>query len=91
MSVTQSYKDWTKTLSPLHQKLLYTQTEYKGANFNQYIKTNPSEFDKNKEDIIAQRLKYLDKRLAVIGNCWQNLYPQELVSYQNWWKKIQAA
>tara|TARA_Y100001937_G_scaffold122789_1_gene184542 strand:- start:1349 stop:1852 length:504 start_codon:yes stop_codon:yes gene_type:complete len=40
LSVTQSYKDWTKTLSHAHQKLLYTQTEYKGANFNQYIKVN---------------------------------------------------
>ena len=57
----------------------------------EYIKTNPSEFDKNKEEIIAQRLKNKAKRLAVKGNCWQNLYPQELVSYQNWWKKIQAA
>ena len=56
-----------------------------------YIKTNPSEFDKNKEEIIAQRLKNKAKRLAVKGNCWQNLYPQELVSYQNWWIKIQAA
>ena len=57
----------------------------------EYIKTNPSEFDKNKVEIIAQRLKNKAKRLAVKGNCWQNLYPQELVSYQNWWKKIQAA
>ena len=56
-----------------------------------YIKTNPSEFDKNKEEIIAQRLKNKAKRFAVKGNSWQNLYPQELVSYQNWWKKIQAA
>ena len=56
-----------------------------------YIKTNPSEFDKNKEEIIAQRLKNKAKRLAVKGNCWQNLYPQELVSYQNWWIKIQPA
>ena len=43
LSVTQSYKNWTKTLSPQHQKLLYTQTTYKGANFNQYIKTNPDD------------------------------------------------
>ena len=57
----------------------------------EYIKTNPSEFDKNKEEIIAQRLKNKAKRLAVKGNSWQNLYPQEFVSYQNWWKKIQAA
>ena len=57
----------------------------------EYIKTNPSEFDKNKEEIIAQRLKNKAKRFAVKGNSWQNLYPQELVSYQNWWKKIQAA
>ena len=56
-----------------------------------YIKTNPSEFDKNKVEIIAQRLKNKAKRFAVKGNSWQNLYPQELVSYQNWWKKIQAA
>ena len=45
LKLKESYKDWTKTLSPPHQKLLYTQTEYKGANFNQYIKTNPNEFD----------------------------------------------
>ena len=57
----------------------------------EYIKTNPSEFDKNKVEIIAQRLKNKAKRFAVKGNSWQNLYPQELVSYQNWWKKIQAA
>ena len=56
-----------------------------------YIKRNPNEFDKNKDEILAQRLKNKAKRLAVKGNSWQNLYPQELVSYQNWWKKIQAA
>ena len=56
-----------------------------------YIKRNPNEFDKNKDEILAQRLKNKAKRLAVKGNSWQNLYPQEFVSYQNWWKKIQAA
>ena len=56
-----------------------------------YIKRNPNEFDKNKDEILAQRLKNKAKRFAVKGNSWQNLYPQELVSYQNWWKKIQAA
>ena len=56
-----------------------------------YIKRNPNEFDKNKDEILAQRLKNKAKRFAVKGNSWQNLYPQEFVSYQNWWKKIQAA
>ena len=56
-----------------------------------YIKRNPNEFDKNKDEILAQRLKNKAKRLAVKGNSWQNLYPRELISYLNWWKKVQAA
>ncbi len=58
---------------------------------NDYIKTNPSEFDKNNEEIIAQRLANKAKRLAVKGNSWQNLYPRELISYLIWWKKVLAA
>ena len=58
---------------------------------NEYIEANSSFFDTNIKEVLQQRLKYKVDRMKIKGNSWQNLYPKELMAYQDWWAKLQAA
>tara|TARA_B100001027_G_C16238897_1_gene318356 strand:+ start:93 stop:1247 length:1155 start_codon:yes stop_codon:yes gene_type:complete len=47
--------------------------------------------DTIKKQILNERLVDKQKRMSIKGNSWQNLYPNEIVNYQDWWQKFLAA
>jgi putative spermidine/putrescine transport system substrate-binding protein len=58
---------------------------------NEYVESNPNDFNYKVRSDAAERLKNKAKRMAVTGNSWQNLYPKQLRAYQDWWAKVQGA
>ena len=44
-----------------------------------------------KKQILNERLVDKQKRMSNEGNSWQNLYPKEIATYQDWWQKFLAA
>lgn len=55
-----------------------------------YVATAP-EFDDAMRDTIATRLKNKQARYKIAGNAWQNVFPKQIRTYQDWWAKVQAA
>jgi spermidine/putrescine-binding protein len=53
-----------------------------------YMEANPNDFDVAN---LKETLKRKEARYAVAGNAWQNVYPNELRAYQEWWSRVQAA
>ena len=53
-----------------------------------YINARPGEFDLA---LLNEILDNKEKRFAVKGNAWQNVYPKHLRTYQEWWSRVQAA
>ena len=58
---------------------------------NEYVDANPDVFDAAAKAEIAQRLESKNARNAVTGNSWQNVFPQHIRAYQDWWARVQAA
>jgi hypothetical protein len=57
-------------------------------NVGEYVEQHPDEFDVAKlQDILERK----NQRYAQTGNAWQNVYPQNLRAYQEWWSRVQAA
>ncbi|NQW08814.1 MAG: extracellular solute-binding protein [Alphaproteobacteria bacterium] len=50
-----------------------------------------SDFDAAAKATIATRLKNKQARYDIKGNSWQNVFPRDMRSYQDWWAKVQAA
>lgn len=58
---------------------------------NEYVDANPDVFDDAAKAEIATRLENKDARNAVAGNSWQNVFPDNIRAYQDWWARVQAA
>jgi putative spermidine/putrescine transport system substrate-binding protein len=58
------------------------------GNVSDYLRDHPDEFDVAFLDDV---LKRKEERYAVPGNAWQNVYPEHLRAYQEWWSRVQAA
>lgn len=56
-----------------------------------YMAANPDTFDAGTREVLAQRLANKNKRYAVKGNAWQNVFPTNIRAYQDWWARLQAA
>ena len=44
-----------------------------------------------KKQVLTERLVDKQKRMSTKGNSWQNLYPNEILTYKDWWQKFLAA
>ena len=44
-----------------------------------------------KKQVLTERLVDKQKRISIKGNSWQNLYPKEILTYEDWWQKFLAA
>ncbi len=58
---------------------------------NEYVEANPADFDADVKAAIAARLTKKRERLAIAGNSWQNVFPTNIRTYQDWWSRVQAA
>lgn len=56
-----------------------------------YVNANPDAFDAATVTAIEDRIKRKVARNAVKGNSWQNVFPENLRAYQDWWARLQAA
>jgi len=57
---------------------------------NEYV-AKSSDFNADQKATIKTRLERKDDRYAVKGNSWQNVFPDNIRDYQDWWARVQAA
>ncbi len=57
----------------------------------EYMAANPNDFDAATRTRLSELMARKRARLAVAGNAWQNVYPQEYRAYTDWWARLQAA
>ncbi|EFL87545.1 PotD/PotF family extracellular solute-binding protein [Ahrensia sp. R2A130] len=58
---------------------------------NEYIESNPDEFDADTKALLTERLARKKERNENPGNAWQNVFPTNIRAYQDWWARVQAA
>ena len=56
-----------------------------------YLDANPADFDKATRDRLNDVLDRKNKRYAIKGNAWQNVFPTHIRDYLDWWSRLQAA
>ncbi len=56
----------------------------------EYIADAP-EFTPQMRETLTERIERKTARYAVPGNSWQNVFPDEIRAYQDWWARVQAA
>jgi len=49
------------------------------------------DFSAEQKATIQQRLKRKNARYEIKGNSWQNVFPDNIRAYQDWWARVQAA
>jgi spermidine/putrescine-binding protein len=57
---------------------------------NEYV-AGSSDFSADQKATIKTRLERKNDRYAVKGNSWQNVFPDNIRDYQDWWARVQAA
>lgn len=57
----------------------------------EFAASNPDMFTPEKVKHMRKVWANKEKRFAVKGNAWQNVYPKHLEAYQEWWSRLQAA
>jgi spermidine/putrescine-binding protein len=57
---------------------------------NEYV-AGSSDFSVDQKVTIKKRLERKNQRFAVEGNSWQNVFPDNIRDYQDWWARVQAA
>lgn len=57
---------------------------------NEYV-TGSSDFNADQKAVIKARLESKNARYAIKGNSWQNVFPNNIRDYQDWWARVQAA
>lgn len=50
-----------------------------------------SDFSADQKAMIETRLERKNARYAIKGNSWQNVFPDNIRAYQDWWARVQAA
>ena len=58
---------------------------------DEYIKANPTDFPADVQERVLDILTRKNARFAVKGNSWQNVFPEHIRAYQDWWSRLQAA
>ncbi|MFT5180242.1 MAG: putative spermidine/putrescine transport system substrate-binding protein [Alphaproteobacteria bacterium] len=58
---------------------------------DEYIKANPTDFPADVQERVLDILTRKNARFAVKGNSWQNVFPEHIRAYQDWWARLQAA
>ena len=49
------------------------------------------DFSAEQKATIQQRLTRKNARYEIKGNSWQNVFPDNIRAYQDWWARVQAA
>ena len=57
---------------------------------NEYV-AGSSDFSADQKAIIKQRNDRKGARYLIKGNSWQNVFPDNVRDYQDWWARVQAA
>jgi len=57
---------------------------------NEYV-AGSSDFNADQKATIKVRLERKNARYAIKGNSWQNVFPDSIRDYQDWWARVQAA
>ncbi|NQU69579.1 MAG: extracellular solute-binding protein [Rhodospirillales bacterium] len=58
---------------------------------DEYLKANPTDFPADVQARVLDILTRKNARFAVKGNSWQNVFPEHIRAYQDWWARLQAA
>lgn len=57
---------------------------------NEYV-AGSNDFSADQKATIGTRLKRKNARYNIKGNSWQNVFPDNIRAYQDWWARVQAA